>query len=45
MRSLIATALLSLGIGLGAMRSLDAELDVDVFADTMRALLRGSTSA
>ncbi len=40
-----ATALLSLGIGLGAMRSLDAELDVDVFADTMRALLRGSTSA
>ncbi|MGJ9411665.1 TetR/AcrR family transcriptional regulator [Aeromicrobium sp. CF4.19] len=37
-----ATALLSLGIGLGAMRSLDAELDVDVFAETMRALLRGS---
>ncbi|GAA0202051.1 MULTISPECIES: TetR/AcrR family transcriptional regulator [unclassified Aeromicrobium] len=40
-----ATALLSLGIGLGAMRSLDGELDVDVFAETMRALLRGSTSA
>ena len=40
-----AVALLSLGIGLGAMRSLDAELDVDVFAETMRALLRGSTSA
>ncbi|KQY60822.1 TetR family transcriptional regulator [Aeromicrobium sp. Root495] len=37
-----ATALLSLGIGLGAMRSLDNQLDVDVFADTMRALLRGS---
>ncbi len=36
-----AVALLSLGIGLGAMRSLDAELDVDVFAETMRALLRG----
>lgn len=40
-----AIALLSLGIGLGAMRSLDATLDVDVFAETMRALLRGSTSA
>jgi AcrR family transcriptional regulator len=40
-----ATALLSLGIGLGAMRSLDAELDVDVFAETMRALLRGSSPA
>lgn len=37
-----ATALLSLGIGLGAMRSLDSELDVDVFAETMRALLRGT---
>ena len=37
-----ATALLSLGIGLGAMRSLDNQLDVDVFAETMRALLRGS---
>jgi AcrR family transcriptional regulator len=40
-----AVALLSLGIGLGAMRSLDPELDVDVFAETMRALLRSSTSA
>lgn len=39
-----ATALLSLGIGLGAMRSLDNELDVDVFAETMRALLRGSAT-
>lgn len=38
-----ATALLSLGIGLGAMRSLDPELDVDVFAETMRALLRGTS--
>ena len=37
-----ATALLSLGIGLGAMRSLDNQLDVDVFAETMRALLAGS---
>ena len=37
-----ATALLSLGIGLGAMRSLDSQLDVDVFAETMRALLRGA---
>lgn len=40
-----AVALLSLGIGLGAMRSLDPELDVDVFAETMRALLCSSTSA
>lgn len=38
-----ATALLSMGIGLGAMRSLDNELDVDVFAETMRALLRGTS--
>ncbi len=37
-----ATALLSFGIGLGAMRSLDGQLDVEVFADTMRALLRGN---
>ena len=35
-----AVALLSLGIGLGAMRSLDSTLDVDVFAETMRALLQ-----
>lgn len=34
-----ATALLSLGIGLGAMRSLDGSLDVDVFGSTIRALL------
>lgn len=40
-----ATALLSLGIGLGAMRSLDNQLDVDVFAETMRALLAGSRPA
>ena len=36
-----AVALLSLGIGLGAMRSLDPAIDVDVFGQTMRALLRG----
>lgn len=36
-----AVALLSLGIGLGAMRSLDPTIDVDVFAQTMRILLRG----
>lgn len=34
-----ATALLSLGIGLGAQRSLDPEVDVDVFAVTMRQLM------
>lgn len=34
-----ATVLLSLGIGLGAQRSLDPGLDVDVFATTMRKLL------
>lgn len=37
-----ALTLLSLGIGLGAMRSIDGELNVDVFAATMRALLRGT---
>lgn len=35
-----ATAMLSLGIGLGALRSLDHTVDVGVFADAMRALLR-----
>jgi AcrR family transcriptional regulator len=37
-----ATTLLSLGIGLGTLRSLDHTIDVGVFADTMRALLRAS---
>lgn len=37
-----ATALLSLGIGLGTLRSLDHAIDVGVFADTMRAMLRGA---
>ncbi|MCL3820303.1 TetR/AcrR family transcriptional regulator [Aeromicrobium wangtongii] len=37
-----ATALLSLGIGLGTLRSLDQTIDVGVFADTMRALLSGT---
>ncbi|MFI5429012.1 TetR family transcriptional regulator C-terminal domain-containing protein [Aeromicrobium sp. UC242_57] len=37
-----ATTLLSLGIGLGTLRSLDHTIDVGIFADTMRALLRGS---
>lgn len=37
-----ATALLSLGIGLGAMRSLDSTLDVDVFGGIIRALLAPS---
>lgn len=35
-----ATTLLSLGIGLGTLRSLDQTIDVGIFADTMRALLR-----
>lgn len=35
----IATALLSLGIGLGAMRSLDSTLDVDVFGGIIKSLL------
>ena len=38
-----AIALLSLGIGIGAMRSLDAKLDVDIFGETIRTLLRGVT--
>jgi AcrR family transcriptional regulator len=37
-----ATTLLSLGIGLGTLRSLDHTIDVGIFADTMRALLRGA---
>jgi AcrR family transcriptional regulator len=37
-----ATTLLSLGIGLGTLRSLDPAIDVGVFADTMRSLLKGS---
>lgn len=39
-----ATTLFSLGIGLGTLRSLDHTIDVGVFADTMRALLRGTIS-
>lgn len=35
-----ATALLSLGIGLGALRSIDHTVDVSVFTDAMRSLLR-----
>ena len=37
-----ATALLSLGIGLGAMRSLDSSIDVDIFGSIIRALLAPS---
>lgn len=37
-----ATALLSLGIGLGAMRSLDPSLDVDIFGGIIRTLLSPS---
>ncbi|MFD1859299.1 TetR/AcrR family transcriptional regulator [Aeromicrobium camelliae] len=36
----VATALLSLGVGLGALRSLDSHVDVDVFTDVMRVLVR-----
>lgn len=39
-----ATTLLSLGIGLGTLRSLDHTIDVGVFAETMRSLLRVSSS-
>lgn len=35
----IATIVLSLSIGLGAQRSLDSSIDVDVFAATLRQLL------
>lgn len=38
-----AVALLSLGIGVGAMRSFDPRLDVDIVGETMRTLLRGVT--
>ncbi|MDO9379409.1 MAG: TetR/AcrR family transcriptional regulator [Nocardioidaceae bacterium] len=34
-----ATALLSLGIGLGAQRSLDPDVDVEVFTATLRAVM------
>lgn len=37
----MAIALLSLGIGLGAMRSLDNNLDVDVFGSIIRTLIAG----
>lgn len=37
-----ATALLSLGIGLGAIRSLDSTIDVDIFGGIIRALLAPS---
>ena len=37
-----ATALLSLGIGLGAMRSLDSSIDVNIFGGIIRALLAPS---
>lgn len=39
-----ATVLLSLGIGLAALRSLDSSVDVGVFADTMRTLLSGAAA-
>ncbi len=39
--SQVATALLSLGIGLGAMRSLDGTLDVDVFGLVIKSLIGG----
>lgn len=38
-----ATTLLSLGIGMGALRSLDPGIDVRVFATAMRALVRTTT--
>lgn len=38
-----ATVLLSLGVGLGALRSIDHEVDVELFGTAMRALLAGAT--
>lgn len=40
-----ATALLSLGIGLGALRSIDHTIDTAIFADAMRSLLRAAPTA
>ncbi|WP_019143852.1 TetR/AcrR family transcriptional regulator [Aeromicrobium massiliense] len=40
-----ATVLLSLGVGLGALRSIDHEVDVELFGTAMRALLAGATRA
>ena len=37
-----ATMMLSFGIGLGALRSIDADVDPGIFADVMRSLLRGT---
>lgn len=37
-----ATVLLSLGVGLGALRSIDHEVDVELFGTAMRALLAGA---
>lgn len=39
-----AVALLSLGIGLGSLRSLDTSLDADIYAETMHALLAGAAT-
>jgi len=38
-----AVALLSLGIGIGALRAFDPRLDIDIIGEAMRALLRGVT--
>lgn len=37
-----AVALLSLGIGMGALRSLNPAISVEIFADTMRGLLKAA---
>ncbi len=37
-----ATTLLSLGIGLGALRSLDPDIDVSIFATAMQSLVRSA---
>lgn len=39
----IATALLSLGIGLGVQRAIDPSIPVDVLTDTIRVFLRASS--
>lgn len=39
-----ATALFSMGIGLGALRSLDPKVDMNTFGDMVRTMIRASSS-
>lgn len=38
-----ATALLGLGIGLGAMHALDPKVDLDIFGDVVKTMMRASS--